>query len=649
MEDSDSTPIHFALLIGVNSDSERPLKGCVRDVRAITKYVIESVAKVHIQLFTADSSTTESENTGPSERLATYSNVKFGLQTILSVAKAGSYVYIHYSGHGVRTEASSKHSNKTTGDLALNVLEDSSQNVTRPFLGLELARILKDMVDKGLVVTLVLDCCFSGSVLRGSSARYREYDSATYSAAFSSLQEAGKEFQDINASNEGNYRDASMLPNWLVDPEGYTVITACGPHEFAFELKLQVGTSDQRHGALSYFLLRAMKKLGGFGGKHAHIYPYLCSMFRQSWPKQNPMWYGNKDLYFFGNATPSAELTGAPLAAIWCGDRLQLQGGQAHGICEGDSFAVYTMSHGRPLVTGIVKKVRPLTSDLEVSDSTRIRHERGCIAKALTKSSLERYLIKLSDGPENSADWHTALDERQGLVSEDGKHPFAFTILADGEEGPYRIRDRFGKETHCSPDALGRSEPMSSPNKVLGVVERLAKYQLVQDLKNDSDDVPFGGHYQVALIDQADESFPAGSTITVKNRAELRLVVNNQGKVDLYVHIYNLGPLGQVQNILKGSYDVVPPRDRANGFTGQWTKQLQTVIPRVLLEKGLDSCEDIIKIFITSQPTSFASLEMQKTDDRQDRGPVEPAVEELGPSVEKEDWVALNFKIRVVM
>ncbi|KAI3325615.1 hypothetical protein HD806DRAFT_521143 [Xylariaceae sp. AK1471] len=502
--------------------------GCVRDVREISKYVNNSLVNVHTQLFTADSSAIASET---SELLATYSNVKFGFQKILSAAEPGNYVYIHYSGHGVRMEASSEFSSRTTGDLALNVIEDSSQNVTRPFPGLELAYILKDMVTKGLIVTLVLDCCFSGSVLRYDSAsdyssiRYREYGSS------------GLWTKDIEESGDRGSRDASMLRNWLVNPEGYTVIAACGPHEVALELNFGGETSDYRHGALSYFLLRAMKKLGGLGGKHAHIYPYLCSMFRQSRPTQNPMWYGNKDLYFFGDATLSTELTGAPFAVIWSGSCLQLQGGQAHGICEGDQFAPW---------------------------------------------------------------------------------PFVSRGLA----------------------------LIMSPSRVLDIVERLAKFQLIRDLTNKSQDAPFGGLYRVTLIDQAGEAFQTGSIVNVNEGDTLKLVVENQGEVDLYVHIYNLGPLGQVKNILKASYVVIAQRKIDHGFTGEWTQKLRTKVPRVLLLRGIASCEDTIKIFITSQPTSFASLEMQNLDDSHDHGVIEPGpIRGGGPSVEREDWVALDFRI----
>jgi hypothetical protein len=648
MGDLDTIHTHFALLIGVNSDSERPLKGCVRDVREITKYLAKSMTGVHTQLFTADGDnpTAGSEESGVSELLVTYSNVRSGFEKILASARYGTYVYIHYSGHGVRMEASSEYSSRTTGDLALNILEASGGNHTRPLLGLELAQILKRMVINGMTVTLVLDCCFSGSVLRSDRAsehrsiRYREYNPKIYGVS------PATEVKEIETPNDGNYRDASMLPNWLVNPEGYTVITACGPHEIAMELEFPGKT--YRHGALSYFILRAMEKLGGLGGKHAHIYPYLCAMFRQYRPTQNPMWYGNPDLCFFGEKTLSTELAGAPFSVTWNGPYLQLQGGEAHGVCEGDQFAVYTMGNGRPLVTGEVINVRPLTSDINVHDPETIRGRRGCIAKALTQLSLRRYPIELILGTSRLEDWHDALENRENLIFEDKAHPFAFHIAPDENGNSFLIRDNSGRKTVCSQSNLGAESITIGPSQVLDVAERLAKFELVKDLTNKSDKIPLEGQYRVAVINPAGEEFQTGSIISIQERTKLKLVVKNYGVTPLYVHIYNLTPLGQIKNALQASYSVVPATHLTDGYMGEWSQHVKTKVPKVLLRKGAVSCEDIIKIFITSHPTSFASLELQRLGDSHDRGAIEPTGREQCVSAGTEEWVALNFRIHTI-
>jgi hypothetical protein len=68
-------------------------------------------------------------------------------------------------------------------------------------------------------------------------------------------------------------------------------------------------------------------------------------------------------------------------------------------------------------------------------------------------------------------------------------------------------------------------------------------------------------------------------------------------------------------------------------------------VPPVLQEYR--SCEDVIKVFITSQPTSFSSLELSIFDGlakthAKDRIS-EPDKYESG------DWVALNFPIRTML
>lgn len=84
------------------------------------------------------------------------------------------------------------------------------------------------MVDKELVVTLVPDCCFSATVYRngGPSVRYLPYDLAT--ALERSLDpENGFTGRGTRSANRG----ASIRDNWLVEPDRYAILAACGPDE----------------------------------------------------------------------------------------------------------------------------------------------------------------------------------------------------------------------------------------------------------------------------------------------------------------------------------------------------------------------------------------------------------------------------------
>src|SRR5450755_3858371 len=127
MEEQEAIATHYAILIGINfyPGESTPLKGCVRDVREIAKYLTNSLTGVHIQMFTASPSG-DPNSSCPAEDpklWPTHDNVTSKIQEIASLAKPGDFVYIHYAGHGTTIEPSSEVSNPFTRDLALVLLE----------------------------------------------------------------------------------------------------------------------------------------------------------------------------------------------------------------------------------------------------------------------------------------------------------------------------------------------------------------------------------------------------------------------------------------------------------------------------------------------------------------------------------------------
>ena len=258
MEEPQLEFSHYAILIGINAYPEKPLESCVRDVKNIEKYLKRMSNPVHLHMLTATESSDSSRPAEDPNLWPTYANVISNLEKLTSLAKAGDFVYIHFSGHGTTREPFkdpsnlsieglapnlSKFSNPSTGDLALAVLEVTTNTEIRYLHGEDLANLIERMVNKGLVITLVLDCCFSGSVMRhNSSVRHLPYDpkvDAAYLPAFG-LSAEGKASLTID-------RNLSLRSNWLVDPKGYTILAACGPAEIAEEIVC----NGQKCGALS--------------------------------------------------------------------------------------------------------------------------------------------------------------------------------------------------------------------------------------------------------------------------------------------------------------------------------------------------------------------------------------------------------------
>ncbi|KAB8268075.1 hypothetical protein BDV30DRAFT_20599 [Aspergillus minisclerotigenes] len=120
-------------------------------------------------------------------------------------------------------------------------------------------------------------------------------------------------------------------------------------------------------------------------------------------------------------------------------------------------------------------------------------------------------------------------------------------------------------------------------------------------------------------------------------------------KKALYVYVYNLGFGWQIVNISRGC-EVVPPPNPDLGFR-ELRRRITTAVPIELKGKGIRQCDDIIKVLITSQPTSFDLLELPKLSKVESVRRSTSRVTTIrssgyGHTGASENWAALNFPIR---
>jgi hypothetical protein len=670
MANTSRVPDHYAVLIGIDFYTEIPLHGCVRDVDAIVRYLQSKSTPVHIEKFVASTPTQpiSSVLSEPPELWPTFENVTSCFRRITSLGQPGDWIYIHYSGHGTRIEASSEYSNTSTGDLALDLLDGTNVNRIRYLRGLELAHLVDNMVKKGLRVTVVLDCCFSGSVLRGKYAevvRSLKYDhivDATYPPNVN---------QSLNYQHVPTFRDASMLPSWLIHPDGYTILTACGPHEVAEELMFESG---DRRGALSYFLLSTLSQLRNEDTTHKHIYHHLCAKFHAYWPRQNPMFYGNKDLSFFGQLRSDLDLNFIPVIRTDEG-RLYFTAGQAHGIIKDHRYTLHPFKAPKDVmdqgmgeaVIARVAIVRGLTSDLVGEDNTALPEcvDTGWIARPLTRFSAQRVPIRLMSNVGNSdlilqadqytrsLDFHT--DDAIGI-------PVLFNITVN-DRNEFEIQNESYERIMSLPTISVNQE--GAWDKIKSIMEHLAKFKQIEAIENQNPTPSLDNSFYIQVNASSRDAYNSKGVLEVKDNDPLELVVRNDGASCLYVHIYAMGPCWQVENLLSADYLTLPPKDELNGYSGSLSKKLLMTVPDSLKEIGQQECEDIIKIFITRQRTSFSVLELGKipTSPGTLRGTVSENLTQLlmlSPEIDTthfrggagentlEEWAAQNFRVRTV-
>ncbi|KAI1311120.1 hypothetical protein F5Y03DRAFT_321744 [Xylaria venustula] len=691
------TPVHRdAILIGINAytdDNGRPapLKGCVHDVEEISNELrrLDPSNNVSIHAFTAtasrDYSPLQPACEEPKESWPTYDNISSCLDRVTQKAQSGDHVYIHYSGHSTVLPPSEPYSSWDRGHLALVLLEGPTASETRYFHSIEIAERLRDMVNKGLEVTMVLDCCYSGSTLRNDDAvRFVPYCAAVdkkYPPRQSKRVSHGQ-IPEQSKSPPSDRRRASMLANWLANPDGYAILTASDATEKAFDVRFKDG---RPHGTLTYFLLKTFDMLGGVGGSMQQLYEsidvtikdYRC---KQQSKTQSPVLFGNEKQFFFGRPLPGCS-GDIPITVITVSGKpeLRLHAGSAHGISKGDQFNLYplggsTDAANEAIVTAEVVNVRGITSDLRVVKGKSSSVKTGWLATAMTRLSLQQFPVRLNVFEKHLPEWQQGLRQRISLEeycpSTNGSGPCGWSFTVNQiSDTVYNIED----ESNQALTTLAVTGDLDrTMDKLLNQVQHLASFKLVRDLVNKARSIQFTESYSVYLVKENGRErsrfYPGCPKTNIYDACahpDCVLTVSQNDKVgqndkvslhvvnkcpepdgpSLFLYVYALGSDWEIDGILEASREEVPPRGSGGGIyqtTGAFELKIDFT-----LEQGQDQCEDVIKVFLTAQPSSFTTLELPKIG--QDPRRASPEIQGKRGYSSSEDWAVLTFRVRLVL
>lgn len=539
------------------------------------------------------------------------------LEKIRDRAKPRDHVYIHFSGHDSRFESSNEYSNLAAEDLALNLLADNNSLDIRYLPDLELAYLLNFMVIKKLLVTLILNCCFSESVIRDDDAsRFLPFDSDIVK------KYPVDESRILNVERGLTLRDMTMRSSWIVNPDGYAILTACGPHEKAYEVKF--GSGGEKNGALSYILLQILSRNGYRRIRHQDLFAHLCAIFREKMAPQAFMFYGNSNRFLFTNATATVrENWLLPITKVKSGSII-LPAGEAHGISIGDEFELhefYQSSQRLDALSELIAKavdVRPLTSKLEIlSDFISSNVQTGWIAIAINKRSMRFPSSELA----NNISWHEDIlnirTRSYPDVSEVGRdsdsQTSSFHVFRNLQKG----YDIFNTKTRQIIHILFRENQDDNAFFLSEVLEHLERLEIAMNLVPKNPDAFFDSSFSVQLVDATEERFNANDSVKVNSGNVFKIEVKNKSSLDLYVYMYYIEPYYQFENAIKGVYEVIPSRNTDAGFPDMACRNLRAKLPSEFESIGQNHCQDIIKVILINQPISFEFLELPKILDIQ--------------------------------
>ena len=308
----------LALIIGIDtykpslnesaaSDSRRTwtnLDGCVNDATAIRDLAIAKYA------FKQENITTLINAEASRARIIAE------LEKLVATAKKGDVVFIYYAGHGsqVKNSLSSEADKKDETIVPADAWKKGVPDIRDK----ELAKYFNLLLDKGVLLTVIMDSCHSGSGSRGDNFLY-EPPKARY------IEEADYDAKDATVPQRPEDR-------------GALIMAAAQDFEFAKEHRDE---NNVAHGAFTSALLKATQQLSVDASAN-DLYVSLSAIMKYYGKTQEPSIAGNAErragtLFALAKGTlknrfmvPSSRLEAKGI---------EMQGGFAFGISEGMKLA----------------------------------------------------------------------------------------------------------------------------------------------------------------------------------------------------------------------------------------------------------------------------------------------------------------------
>jgi hypothetical protein len=511
---------------------------------------------------------------------------------------------------------------------------DIGNSEARYVRDLELAALLKTLTDKGLLVTVVLDCCHSGGATRAIS---NNVGVRGVSFVDSTKRPPGDVVipDEIKAAFKKNSatRGLTVASGFLLEPKGYTLLAACRPSESAYEFAFN---GNERNGALTYWLLDTLGTLGP-NTSYKDVYDRILAKVHSQFELQTPMLEGDAERTVFGvNSVPSRP-TAIVLKINDGGKNVTIGGGQATGLRTGAQLAVF--SRGETDVANTSKRKTVIEiDDLGATQSSakvlppvpKSKVEEGDQAVLLGSGSAKLIrgirLLK-PDGKANTktdAALQAIAKSLPGngwleIAAEKTPAEFVVTLTEDGSE--YIICDPGGEAISNLRPAVNVKDENAAQTVVKRLVH-LAKYRAVQELDNFDQNSALKGKLGVELVgfekdyDPADRPNPKpfpnprqAPTLQIGETAFLQ--ISNKSSQVLNITVLDLEPSWKISQAFPGGQNVFfEPLDPGSSLP---------LIPLTAnLPADYDKGTDVIKVLATVGPSNFQVLTLPMLDQPSD-------------------------------
>lgn len=625
-------PAIHALLIGIDSYVQgtgrdgaiyRPLQGCVRDILEVEKFLCDVgvPAERITRLIAPNTGGPGSELPSPPESRPTYDNIVAAWQRVMKTANKGDVVYIHYSGHGGRS-ATLFPAFKSNGLDESIAPCDINQPLTGRYLrDVEIAVLLKQMAQRELLTTLVLDSCYSGSATRGEEAQARRGD------ADDILPRAGQSADNSAVASRADLESMAkhlassargVDETWRIAPGGTaasltTIIAACRPHESSYEYAVD-GTN--RRGVLTYFWLDTLRQRGA-ATTYRTAYRQTFARVQGVFKEQAPVLLGASDRLVLGTATLVQPASIAILEVN--GDQVMLAAGASGLLAVGTRLAVLPAELPPELACLPAMKQIEVTSVGATTSHARVVDDTGKEQPPVTLNS-QAVIVTFAPTMRRAVRWapskplsQAELAAKEELESEIAADTTNAIGLATTESAHYQmaiegsrfvILDPSGSALpHLRPEVSVRDA--DAPRTVKNRLVHLARFHNVQELTNTDPNSPLAGKLELSLH-AADGGKPAHAPLpthpVLRCDSEFYLRIQNRSTRPLSLAIFDLAADWGIEYV-----------NQSSPLTVDSGKHLDIKLT-TSLPVGYEKATDVLKVIGTLEQADFEWLTLRPLD-----------------------------------
>jgi len=637
-------PAIHALLIGIDAYVQgagrdgaiyRPLRGCVRDILEVEQFLrdVGVPAERITRLIAPNAGGPGSELPLTPESRPTYENIVAAWQRVMETANKGDVVYIHYSGHGGRSVTLFPAFKSNGLDESLAPCDINQPLTGRYLRDVEIAVLLKQMAQRELLTTLVLDSCHSGSATRGDEAQARRGDThdTLPRAGQSADNSAVASRADLEAMAKHLASSARGVDeSWRIAPGGAaasltTIIAACRPHESSYEYAVD---GKHRRGALTYFWLDTLRQRGA-ATTYRTAYRQTFARVQGVFKEQAPVLLGAADRLVLGTSTLVQPASIAILEVN--GEQVTLAAGASGMLSVGARLAVLPGEMPPELASLPAMRQIEVTSVSATTSRARVVDDTGKAQPPITLSS-QAVIVTYAPTMRREVRWAPSKPLSQAELAAKAELEKEITAdttnaicLATTESAHYQVAiegsrfvilDPSGSPLpHLRPEV--RVRDADAPRTFKNRLAHLARFHNVQELTNTDPNSPLAGKLELELH-AADGGKPTRAPLPIhpslRCNSEFYLRIQNRSTRPLSLAIFALAA--------DWSIDYVNQSSPLTVESGTFVEVKMTTSLPVGYEKGTDT----LKVIGTLEHADFEWLTLRPLDQpytpkRGSRGP----------------------------